>query len=258
MTARDLLVRGLLAGLLAGIATFVVAFTVGEPSVQSAVELEGAHAASATAHPGAPAHDEAPLVSRHTQRTWGLATASLTVGVALGGLVGLVAAATMGRLGRPRPLPPAASTALVALVGWLAVALVPFLKYPANPPSVGDPGTIGRRTALFFTFLLVSVLTAAAATALASRLRARHGAYTAVLAGVAAYLLVVGTTGALLPSVDEVGDFPASTLWYFRRASLLTSATTWAVLGVVLTGLVGGLHRRDAETRSRRELAASL
>ena len=28
-----------------------------------------------------------------------------------------------------------------------------------------------------------------------------------------------------MPTVNEVGDFPADTLWYFRRASLFTLAT---------------------------------
>ena len=257
MTARNLLVRGMLAGLLAGIATFVVAFTLGEPSVQSSIDLEEAHAASHTgAHAGGHSQDEnEALVSRGTQRTWGLLTASLAVGTALGGLVGLVSAAVVGRLGRLRP---SQSTAVVALAGWVAVALVPFLKYPATPPAVGDPDTIGRRTALFFTFLLVSVVAAAAAAALGNRLHARFGTYPAVLAGAAAYVVVMATTGLLMPTVNEVGDFPADTLWYFRRASLLTNATMWAVLGVALTGLVGGLHRREAAVLARRELAASL
>ena len=55
-----------------------------------------------------------------------------------------------------RSRPPTAGSAGPARAhgpGWLprafvVVYLVPFLKYPANPPSVGDPDTIGKRTAL--------------------------------------------------------------------------------------------------------------
>ena len=64
--------------------------------------------------------------------------------------------------------------------------------------------------------------------------------------------------GQLMPTVNEVGDFPADTLWYFRRASLMTLATMWAVIGIGLTGLVGRLHRADDRDAARRELAASL
>ena len=47
MTARAFLIRGLIAGLLAGFAAFAVAYTVGEPHVQTAIELEESGAAPA-------------------------------------------------------------------------------------------------------------------------------------------------------------------------------------------------------------------
>ena len=79
-----------------------------------------------------------------------------------------------------------------------------------------------------------------------------------MLAGAGAYLVGDGRRRLGMPTVNEVGDFPADTLWYFRRASLLTLATMWAVIGVALTGLVGRLGRREEATLRRRELAASL
>ena len=72
------------------------------------------------------------------------------------------------------------------------------------------------------------------------------------------YVVVMVVAGALMPTVNEVGDFPADTLWYFRRASLITSATMWGVLGVVLSGLVGRLYNREQSVAARRALAASL
>lgn len=264
MTARAFLVRGLLAGLFAGIAAFAVGYVVAEPQIQTAINYEESHADAPATHEhsgdaGAEAghhHDEGgTVVSRHNQRTWGLLTGTLSVGLALGGIIALVAAGTLGRIGA---LSPAQSTALVTLLGWTAVILVPFLKYPANPPSVGNADTIGSRTTEYFVFLLVSVVVAVAATVLALRVRDTHGTYAGVLAGLGVYLLVVVVTGALMPTVNEVGDFPADTLWYFRRDSLVTSATMWAVLGVLLSGLVGRLYHREQGIASRRALAASL
>lgn len=262
MTARALLVRGLLVGLLAGFASFLVAHQVGEPHVESAIALE-AGAAAEGHHDGPAATDghthsgdeDAVVVSRGDQRTWGLLTGSLAVGTALGGLAALAAAAAVGRLGW---MTPGQSTATVALVGFVSFALVPFLKYPANPPAVGGAETIGARTWQYFAFLLVSVVAAIAGTVLARRLWARLGTYAAVVTAVAAYLAVVVAAGLLLPTVNELGDFPADVLWYFRRASILTLATTWAVIGVGLTGLVGRLYRRDVAVAERRALAASL
>jgi len=269
MTARAFLVRGLLVGLLAGFATFLVAHQVGEPHVERAIALEASGAAATgdethTHDDGAAhSHGEASAgsdeggttVSRADQRTWGLATGTLAVGLALGGIVALVSAVAVGRLGS---MTPGQSTAVVTLVGFVAFALVPFLKYPATPPAVGSGDTIGQRTGLYFAFVLVSLVAAVVAVLLARRVHEAAGAYPAVLAGAALYLVVVVAAGLLMPTVNEVGDFPADTLWFFRRASLLTLATTWAVIGVALTGLVGRLWRTEQVVVARRELAASM
>lgn len=260
MTARTFLVHGLLAGLLAGFAAFLVAHQVGEPHVEAAIALE--ESAAADSHdeeaPTTHSHEdgaEETVISRPTQRTWGLATGTLAIGTALGGLVALASAAAVGRLGR---MTPRQSTATVAAIGFLVVALVPFLKYPATPPAVGSGDTIDERTAVYFGFLLLSVVAAGLAVALAQRVWRERGAYAAVLAGVGAYVGVVVLAAVLMPTVDELGSFPASTLWSFRVSSVLTMATLWGVLGAVLTGLVGRSWDRERQDVERRELAAAL
>jgi len=37
---------------------------------------------------------------------------------------------------------------------------VPNVKYPANPPSIGDPESIGFRTGLFFLMIVLSLAVA--------------------------------------------------------------------------------------------------
>jgi predicted cobalt transporter CbtA len=253
MTARAFLVRGLLVGLLAGFASFLVAHQVGEPHVERAIALEEANAAAEPA-PAAdaaePAHaeDEGTTVSRPDQRTWGLLTGTVAVGLAVGGLVALVAAATVGRIGR---LTPGQSTAVVSLVGFVAVALVPFLKYPATPPAVGSGDTIGDRTSWFFGYVLLSVAVAGLASLLAVRVSEDVGAFAGVVGGAGLYLVVMVAAGVLMPTVNEIGDFPAAELWYFRIASLLTLVTLWGVIGVGLTGLVGRMHAATSAVRAR-------
>jgi len=254
MTARAFLVRGLLVGLLAGAAAFLVAHNVGESQVETAIELEEGATAHSHAHETG-AEEEGTSVSRTNQRTWGLATGTLAVGVALGGLVALVAAGALGRIGR---LSPAQSTALVAAVFFVAYALVPFLKYPATPPAVGSGDTIGERTGYYFLFVAVSVIAAAIALTLATRWWERVGVLPAITGALMGYLVIVVVAGAAMPTVNEVGDFPADTLWFFRRASLLTLTALWAVLGLGLTWAVGRLHRQTATESARLEFAASL
>lgn len=149
MNARAFLVRGLLAGLMAGFTAFAVAYVVGEPHVDRAIAIEESAATPADHH-----HDAAPVVSRQDQSTWGLVTGTVTIGVTVGGILALVAAEVMGRIGQ---LSPGTSTALVGAIGYVSVVLIPFLKYPATPPAVGSGDTIGTRTALYFTFLVISV-----------------------------------------------------------------------------------------------------
>jgi hypothetical protein len=255
LTPAAFLVRGLVAGLFAGIVAFGVAFAFGEPHVDDAIALEEAAAAHET-------HDEAPAdesgmveVSRDDQKSFGLLTGTAVVGTALGGLTALAAAAVIGRLGR---LSARGSTLLVAGIGFVAVALVPFLKYPATPPAVGDPGTIGDRTVEYFAMLLISVLTAIAAVVVARQLLGRVDGVTAALVSAVGFVVVVTVAGLLLPGVNEVGTFPADSLWYFRRSSILTLASLWAAIAVVLTVLVGRLHDAAAADAERRALAASL
>jgi hypothetical protein len=263
MTARTFLVHGLLAGLLAGVAAFVVAYTVGEPQVDRAIALESAgatadhhHEDEATASDShSHDHGEDAAISRTTQSTLGLATGTLAIGVVLGGLTGLLAAVGLGRLGGLRP---AASTALVALLGAVSFSVVPFLKYPATPPAVGSGETIDSRTALWFGFVAVSVLGVLTAVAVARWAARRWSGVPGTIAGATAYVVVVAVAALAFPKVDELGAFPASILWDFRISSLLTLLAMWAVIGTVLTALVDRTWRRHEAVEAQRAYAGAL
>jgi hypothetical protein len=263
MNPSNFLVRGLLAGLIAGLVGFGVAYLVGEPQVDAAIAIEEAgggheHAAAPTAsgHEHAASADELTTeIPRQTQSTWGLLTGTVGVGVALGGITSLAAAFALGRL----RMSPAQSTALVTAIGFVAIGLVPFLKYPATPPAVGNPETIGQRTELYFAFLAISVLAAIAEVVLAGiLLKSGRSAFAATVIPILGFVAITSIAGWLLPTVNEVGAFPADILWFFRRASLLTTAALWATIGIVLTGLIGRLFARESADQARRELAASL
>ena len=236
---RTLLVRGMLSGLVAGLLALVFAYIFGEPPVGSAIDLESAAQAARGETP------EPELVSRAVQSTIGLATGILTYAVAFGGLFSLAFAVAYGRIGR---LTARATAAVMALGGYLVVFVVPFLKYPANPPAVGNPDTISQRTGLYLTMVVASVLLAVAATYLGRRLTSRLGPWNATLAASAVFVVAVALVQFLLPTINEVPDtFPASVLWDFRVASLGTQLVMWATIGL----LFGALVARHLAARER-------
>jgi predicted cobalt transporter CbtA len=242
---RTLLARGMVAGLVAAACAFAFSFLVGEPQVERAIQLEAQAAATA----GQAAEPEG--VSRGVQRTIGLATAAGLYGVAVGGLFGIAFAVAYGRIGR---FGPRAAAGLLALGGFVAVQLVPFLKYPPNPPAVGDPETIGRRTMLHLLMLAISVLAALAAVSFGRRAAPRLGNWDATLLAAGGFLLLVAGAYLALPGIDEVAPgFPASLLWRFRLASLGTQAVLWAALGL----LHGALTERSLQSGPARGAAVA-
>jgi predicted cobalt transporter CbtA len=221
---RSLLVRGMLVGLGAGLLAFAFASIFGEPQVQHAIAFEDRVAAL---HHEAPA---AEVVSRGLQRTLGLLLGTVATGVALGGLLGLVFAYAYGRVGA---LGARATAALLGAGAFLSITLIPFTKYPANPPSVGNPDTIDRRTVLFFAMIAISVLALLAAARVRRSLVAARGRWNATIAAGAVLVAVVAVAELILPAVHETpAGFPADLLHRFRMASLGTSVTLWLALGL--------------------------
>jgi predicted cobalt transporter CbtA len=222
----NLLVRGMLIGLVAAALAIVFASVFGEPQVDSAITFESVHSAAEVGHV-----DEPELVSRGVQSTLGLITAVGVYGLAFGGIFALAFAFAYGRIGR---LSGRATSALLAFGAFVVVFVVPYLKYPANPPAVGQPDTIGFRTAWYFTMVLISVLAGVFAIVLGRRLTDRLGSWNAVLLGVLGYIMVVAVAALVLPVVNEVPeDFPASVLWNFRIATLGTQLVLWATIGLL-------------------------
>ncbi|GAA1266294.1 membrane protein [Planotetraspora silvatica] len=236
---RTLLIRGMLVGLAAAALAYVVAWFLGEPQVALAISFEEAKAAaSGEMH-------EHEVVSRTVQETFGLITALIVYGVAFGGLFSIAFAFAHGRIGDFRPR---TTAALVALVGFVVIYVVPFLKYPPNPPAVGSEDTIGSRTTLYVTMIVLSLFTTAVALYAGRRLAPRLGGWNAALVAVGVFAVIIGIIYVVMPAVNEVpADFSATVLWRFRLASLAIQLTVWGTLGLLFGGLTDrALGRRTA------------
>jgi hypothetical protein len=196
---KALLIRGMIAGAVAGLLAFGFAQVFGEPEIEYAIGLEEqmAQAGHAQQHEaGGAHHHEDELVSRGMQAGIGLLTAVVVYGAGMGGLFAIAFAFAYGRIGR---FGPRATAALLAAAGFVAVALVPFLKYPATPPAVGNPETIGTRTALFLVMIAIAIIAVVLAVGLARRLAAQLGPWAAAAAGGVVFIAVVGAAQFFLP-----------------------------------------------------------
>lgn len=232
-----LLMRGMLAGFIAGLIAFGFAKIVAEPHVDGAIAFE--EKMEEARH-----EDHEPeLVSREVQSTAGLFTGVVVYSTAFGGILALVFAYALGRCGQ---IGPRGLAALLALGGFIAIILVPALKYPANPPAVGNPETIGLRTQLYFVMMLISILAAILSVNI-GQLSARLGIWNSVIIAGGVFIFIIAATQYFLPDInDEVPDgFPATLLWRFRMSALGMQAIIWTSLGL----LFGWLARRSLRAR---------
>ncbi len=226
---RQTLKHGTLAGLAGGIALAAVLYLLGEAPLGRAVAAEAASGAGTAA----------PLFGRGAQQAGG-GLAAVLYGAALGAVFAVVFAAVRPRL---RITGDWKSSMALAGVGLVTVFVVPFLHFPPNPPTVGDPETIGRRTLLFVAALGWSVVATWATWRLWRALEGRSPALdvsrrapvTAV-----AYVALVAFGLALLPSTSEVIELPAGLIWQFRLASLGGAVALWTVLGCTFGWLAAG------------------
>lgn len=231
----SILKAAVIAGLIAGAGAAGFHALLIEPVIERAIELE-AHRSQARGEVA-----QEPLIDRPTQR-WGLLVGFLLYGAIWGLLFGMLShsmqawqppAWTVGRRG----------FLFALLVGW-SVAVFPFVKYPANPPGVGEPETIAYRQGLYFGFIGLSVAGSALAVGL-HRLLSRRTQVSLVgqvhwALALALYVIYTVTVFMVMPANPDPIEMPAQLVWTFRAISLAGLILFWGVLG----GAFGWLSRR--------------
>jgi hypothetical protein len=258
---KRIILRGFGAGALGGLLAFIFARIMSEPFIQKAIDYESGRDAAQNALRKAAGlavdPEGAEVFSRGVQRTAGIGTGMVLYGIAMGGFFAvayiLVQRRTRSQL-RPRVL-----ALVVAGAGFLSLYLVPFLKYPANPPAVGHGDTIGQRTLLYTIMVALSVAFLVGAVVLTRRLTARFGTWNATLLAGGAFIVVMAVVMLVLPPLGHLHDnvvrygrqvtetplplrdgkgnivypgFPADVLFKFRLYSVLSQAILWGTVGL--------------------------
>jgi Probable cobalt transporter subunit (CbtA) len=258
---KKLILRGLLAGAVAGALAFIFARIFAEPVINAAIRYESGRDAVQAAldkAAGLPIEPPGPdIFSRTIQANIGIGVGMIAFGAAMGLLFAVAYAICLGRTGRLRPRVLALA---VAAAGFLGIYLVPFIKYPANPPSIGHPETIRARGGLYLLMVLSSVVLLFLAVLLGKRLQARFGNGNATLLAGFAFIVVIAIVMAVLPSLGHLAynqahygnqatetplpltnakgaivypGFPADTLFSFRLYSVAAQLILWTTIGLL-------------------------
>lgn len=141
---------------------------------------------------------------------------------------------------------------ILAGVMFLVLFLVPALKYPANPPAVGNPSTIYYRESLFIGFIAISGFSALVLALLYRKLGSDQSkrniatplVYAAIM--VAAYLVFP-------PNPDKI-TIPMDLIMGFRTVSVFTIGIFWGLLGIIF----GALWDKFKPHETNKEIASTV
>ncbi|MFT4263263.1 MAG: CbtA family protein [Nocardioides sp.] len=247
---RQLIGRGVLAGALAGLLAFVFARIFAEPVIVKSIAYEdavGAAQAALDRAAGIAVEADGPdLVSRGIQMNVGLGAGLILFGAAMGALVAVAYVIAVGRI-KVRPFQLAL---LVPVFFFIGFYVVPFAKYPANPPAVSDDETIRSRGASWLIIVFLASLFLFLAVYAGQRLHRRLALYPTVLVMGVAYVAVMAVVMFLMPGFDEtpgpmrdpsgaivLDGFPADLLASFRVYSFAAQVILWGTIALVFAPL---------------------
>ena len=222
---------GAIAGLLVG--GFHNLFTV--PVMERAIVLEEQRSAEAMPSPAA---EEGPStdVSLGVQRI-GMALGTMIYGA----ILGLVFAAGFVILQRTAPRWPIIWVALtVGALGFWSISLFPFIKYPLNPPGVGDEGTLLARQLGQTLFIIISAVAVVVVLDMVRRVNLQFSEFSSrrIWYGVTliAYAALAVIMAFVFPGNPDPVPVPIDLLELFRALTVAGQFLVWVLLsgGVAL------------------------
>ncbi|HEU4824649.1 MAG TPA: CbtA family protein [Nitrososphaeraceae archaeon] len=170
-------------------------------------------------------------------RLWqkaGEIAAGTILGTSLGALFGIVFVYSRSSLLLLHSNSNVKKALVLAGIMWFVLFLIPALKYPANPPAVGDPDTIYYRESLYIGLLTISGFSALGLALLYRVLGNRtNNKNRTIVVSVIYAAIIVGAFLVLPPNPDKI-TAPTDLVQGFRIASAFTMATFWGLLAITL------------------------
>ncbi len=198
-----------------------------EPSLDQAIGIENQHMFASGIEKDTPEF----RAQYNDYRTWqksGQVFAGGIFGISIGSLFGIVFALSRNSL--PGKIDIKKSLILAGIM-WACIYFIPFLKYPANPPTVGDPETVVLRGILYLTFITISGFGAVGFYKLSKKLKTRK---FIVVVGYAAF---IGIAFVAMPGNPDKITTPMDLVNHFRIMSVFTVSLYWLSLGLIFGSL---------------------
>ena len=230
----------LLSGAFAGFIHGTVNFVIVEPYLDQAIGIENQNLFASGEAKDTPQF----WVEYEGYRVWqksGQILAGVILGVSIGSLFGIVFALSRNVLPGNNDLK---KTITLSGIMWFTLYIIPFLKYPANPPTVGDGETVVLRAILYLSFIAISGLGAFSFYKLSTKLQ--NNKKIIPLAG---YAIFIGTVFLIMPENPDEITAPIELVTEFRIMSVLGVSSFWASIGIIL-GLFWNKLKPHQETNS--------
>ena len=212
----------LLSGVIAGVILAGVNYFVAEPFIDQAIGIEVKNSIASG--------EKVNFDELSGYRMWqkeGTFAAGAFLGLTYGAILGIVYVISRKYL----PSSDDRKKALIlAAVMCLSLYVVPFIKYPANPPAVGDPETIGLRDSLYTSYQLASGLIALGVSILMYRLRG-IGYMKYVIPII--YFVLVASIYVIFPANPDAITAPMDLVNAFRAVTFGTMVMFYLVLGTI-------------------------
>ena len=224
MKTLTFLIIVIASGFLAGLVHSFLNIVLVEPYLDNAIGIENQRLFAE-----GQAKDNPQFWKQFTDyRIWqkqGSIIAGGILGAATGALFGLVFAYS-------RYILPSTSNIVKALIlagiMWAALYFIPFLKYPANPPTVGEPDTIVFRSTTYALFVALSGLGAFGFSRVYKKL---HNKKFLAFLGYAVYVIIVFVV--MPPNPDSIRT-PMELVNGFRAISAVTMTLSWIANALIL------------------------
>ncbi len=218
----------LVSGCFAGVIHVTVNLAIVEPYLDTAIGIENQNLFASGEEKDTPEF----WVEYDSYRYWqkgGQVLAGAILGTSVGALFGIVYAYSRHVLPGNHEMK---KTFALAGIMWFTIFIIPFMKYPANPPTVGDAETVVLRATLFLAFIAISGFGAVAFHQLFKRLQ--NNKKIAAFAGYAIFISIVFVL--MPPNPDEI-TAPMDLVNGFRAMSILAVSTFWIAAAFILGAL---------------------
>jgi predicted cobalt transporter CbtA len=215
----------IISGALAGAIHGTVNFAIVEPYLDQAIGIENENLFASGEE------DDNPQfwADYEEYRVWqksGQVLAGMILGVAMGSLFGIVYALSRNSLPGKNDV---AKALVLAAIMWVTVYLIPFLKYPANPPTVGDAETVVLRSILYVSFIAISGFGALAFYKLSKKLQSDKK-----YLGLVGYAVFIIAAFIVMPENPDEVTAPMNLVNEFRLMSVLGVTSFWISVGFIL------------------------